>query len=76
MDLLLNFFSRVQRKFGLQPYNAYQWFDMYQVLMEMGRIEEAKAALLRAKSDDDRSITPTETRPWIQAAMKKLGMTP
>jgi len=68
--------SAVQRKFGLQPYNAYQWFDMYQVLMEMGHIEEAKAALLRAKSDDDRSITPTETRPWIQAAMKKLGMTP
>lgn len=68
--------SAVQRKFGYQPYNAYQWFDVYQVLMEMGRTEEAKAALLRAKADDDRSIAPTETRPWIQAAMKKLGMTP
>lgn len=68
--------SEVQSRFGQQPYNAYQWFDVYQVLMEMGRTEEAKAALLRAKKDDDRAIVPTETRAWIQDAMKKLGMTP
>ena len=68
--------SAVQRKFGQQPYSAYQWFDVYQVLMEMGRTEEAKAALLRAKKDDDRAIVPTETRAWIQDALKKLGMTP
>ena len=68
--------SAVQRRFGQQPYNAYQWFDVYQVLMEMGRTEEAKTALLRAKKDDDRAIMPTETRAWIWTAMKKLGMTP
>lgn len=64
------------RKFGYKPYNAYQWFDVYQVLMEMGRPEEAKAALLRAKADDDRALSPTETRAWIRAAMKERGMTP
>ena len=68
--------SAMARKFGYKPYNAYQWFDVYQVLMEMGRMEEAKAALLRAKKDDDRAISPAETRAWIQAAMKKLGMAP
>ena len=68
--------SAVQRKFGFQPYNAYQWFDVYQVLMEMGRTEEAKAALMRAKKDDDRATDPTETRAWIQDAMKEQGMTP
>ena len=68
--------SAVQRKFGQQPYNAYQWFDVYQVLMEMGRTEEAKAALLHAKKDDERAIVPTETRSWIQAALKAQGMMP
>ena len=68
--------SAVQRRCGQQPYNAYQWFDVYQVLMEMGRTEEAKDALLRAKADDDRAISPTETRAWIQDAMKKLGLDP
>ena len=68
--------SAVQRRFGQRPYNAYQWFDVYQVLMEMGRTEEAKAALLRAKADDDRVLDRTETRAWIRAAMKERGMTP
>lgn len=68
--------SAMALKFGHKPYNAYQWFDVYQVLMGMGRTEEAKAALLRAKADDDRASDPTETRAWIRAAMKERGMTP
>lgn len=44
--------------------------------MGMGRTEEAKDALLRANADDDRSLDPTETRVWIQDAMKKQGMNP
>ena len=68
--------SAMDRKFGHKPYNAYQWFDVYQVLMEMGRTGEAKEALTRAKADDDGAIAPTETRAWIRAAMKERGMTP
>lgn len=33
--------------------NGSEWFDVHHILTEMGRMEEARAALRHAKQDDD-----------------------
>ena len=55
---------------------AEEWLEVYHILTDMGRMEEAKAALLHAKRDNDiRAFNPS-THDQIKAAMKELGMTP
>ena len=52
------------------------WFEVYCILTEMGRLEEAKAALLHAKEDNDVYASNVTTHDRIEAAMRKLGIRP
>ena len=58
------------------PASAEAWFEVYHILAAMGRMKEAKAALLHAKKDNDFYAFNPGTHDSIEAAMKKLGMTP
>lgn len=48
----------------------------YHILAAMGRMEGAKAALFHAKKDNDIYAFNPGTHGSIEAAMRRLGMTP
>lgn len=58
------------------PVSAEEWFEVYHILAAMGRMEEAKAALLHAKKDNDTYAFNPGTHDSIEATMRGLGMTP
>jgi len=68
--------SENAKKQGSIPTSAEEWLEVYHILTEMGRMEEAKAALLQAKKDNEIYAFSPMTHDRIEAAMKKLGMIP
>lgn len=68
--------SENARKEKSLPTNGEQWLAVYYILTKMGRMEEAKAALLYAKRDNDIYAFSPSTHDQIEAAMKEQGMTP
>lgn len=58
------------------PASAEEWFEVYHILSKMGRMEEAKAALLHAKKDNDIYAFNPGTHDSIEATLRQLGMTP
>ncbi len=68
--------SEKARKEKSIPTNGEQWLAVYYILTKMGRMDEAKAALLYAKRDNDIYAFSPSTHDQIEAAMKEQGMTP
>lgn len=61
------------RRSGMRLTEQDEWFAIYQVQTELGRPEEAKAALLNADRD---AVYASRKRDEIRAEMKKLGLDP
>ncbi len=68
--------SETAKKQGSIPASAEEWFEVYHILSKMGRMEEAKAALLHAKKDNDIYAFNPGTHDSIEATLRQLGMTP
>ncbi len=68
--------TQEQKQNGETVTNSDQWLEIYSILTDMGRLDEAKAALLKAKKDNDIWAFDVRTCDKIQAAMKKEGLTP
>lgn len=74
---LLTYRAGAQNKLGLTyGWSSVQWLEVTHILIELGRIEEAKTALTQAKHDDDSARCSPATHEQIRTEMKKLGMDP